>query len=189
MKIENYIVSENFEELAVNSLHKRDKASKVLTDVENAIRQGIKTVDIEYYEAYLDYMVTDNEHMKTFLDYLKVAYDNFNIGKNIVSINKRREVEDLQLQTKNAFDEYYKYYEILSLNQEILKVAVGQYQSVDFSKTPFALLELHKVLEECDRTHITVHTLVENLRDKTMPILDKCESLFFPEEPENECFS
>ena len=70
MKIDDYELDMEFDRKALETLHRFENASKTLTAFEEAIKSGQRGIDIHYYQAYYDYLKTDDDHMKTFLHFI-----------------------------------------------------------------------------------------------------------------------
>ena len=181
MKIEEYILDENFEQNAQQTLKNFEQASSRLTYFEEAIKSKQRGVDIHYYKAYYDYIKADDEHMKTFLHFIKICYDNCKMGKNMMFISKSK-VEyfgDIQKRTEAAFDKYYKYYTKLSDMTKKLNEEIKKYNPEDIKKNWFVQFKLQVFVMAVDESHASLANEIEAYRNnEILPILKECDDLF-----------
>ena len=76
MRIDNYKYNEQtFEKEAYQLLQKRDIADNNLKRQERLLKKDVRNISLDYYKAYLNYMHQSNEHMASFLAYLKHEYE------------------------------------------------------------------------------------------------------------------
>ena len=176
MNIKDYEYDqENFHNQALVALQKKEEADSKLIEIEEK-QKASGSLSMDYYNAYLDYMTTDNAHMKTCLDYIKYYYDAMNFY-GTGSINPSYKA--LADEAETLFDRYARYYKKLSKAESSYRQTLAQAEASTLmlnENQKYALI--HMGLMECDRVHLEVHTIVENFRTKKVfPFFEKCEML------------
>ena len=176
MKIKDYKYDlKNFQKNAIDALKARDDASEKLTKIEKS-RKRNQLPSMDYYNAYLEYMATDNAHMKTYLDYIKYYHDAmtyYSKEKNSVAC------ETLANKLEGCFDIYYELYEKLIKSENALRQSIkdSEVRVSNLSEMQRVYL-LHSCLMNSDRVHFQVHSEVEMIRESMIaPILEKCDML------------
>ncbi len=179
MNIQDYVVSENYIEEAEASLKRYEKASANLTSIEKSIRAGGE-IGINYYKAYLEYIVADNEHMVSFLNFIKCAYDTCQYEKKLSLLNhaKVEKLSNAQSLLDAAFNKYYSYYEDLKILDNELEREIDKYKNIDFSVHHLELMRLHGFLAKIDQKHMIKANEIESYRNKELlPLIEHCEEL------------
>lgn len=180
MKIKDYKYDiKGFQQASIEALKARDEASKKLTEVEKA-QKGLALPTMEYYNAYLEYMTTDNAHMKSYLDYIKYYYDAMtHYGKEQHNIMCGVMAQRLE----KCFDAYYELYEKLSKAENAFRQSIKNTEATVSNLTEVQRVYLlHASLMNSDSIHFNVHAQVEDLRSSLIsPLLERCDLLI----PEN----
>ena len=176
MNIKDYKYDQiHFHENALKALKEKELADSRLIEIEEAQKLSGE-LSMDYYHAYLDYMSTDNAHMKTCLDYIKYYYDAMNFyGEG----EEDSSYKTLAGEAEKLFDRYSRYYDKLARAEESLRQSISQAESAGKlmdEMQKFAVL--HASLAKNDKVHLEVHTIVENFREKKVfPFFERCEML------------
>ena len=181
MNIRNYKYNpETFEEEAYKALLKREEAEKKLTIEEKKTKKNIKNLSLNYYKAFLEYMHADNEHMATFLAYLKhehemlqrtqlLFFNNEELSQRFYK--KIRTAEDM-------FNAYMSSYENLKEAEYELKEAIQSFERQMFNEDLVNLMSLHAVLAKVQRGYIFLQNTTEQYRNTFgFPFVEECLAL------------
>lgn len=180
MNIIDCCFDDDYEEYIRKSFSKREDTSKRLSKIEEDIGSGKKEINSEYYNAYLDYIKADDEHMKTFLYFFKNAYDMCEKEKlYALPIGNRMEaLKDMQKKLSDTFDTYYAAYLYLSDLNKKLEKQILEVGNVSIKENPVKVAELHGFLMVIDAMHTTKANEVEKFRNENMlPLLSLCDDL------------
>lgn len=177
MKIANYKYNENnFEYDAYQKMLRRNKASEELTRQEKIAKKDPINISLAYYKAYLNYMHEDNEHMGSFLGYIKHEHEM--AKKEIVLCSEKGEesekfnsiVETLE----KAFDFYYKLYDCLKRGEFELKEAIESFENQKFKQDCMNLFSLHMLLSGLTQQDVRIHNVAENYREQVaFPLVEE----------------
>ena len=129
-------------------------------------------------------MTTDNEHMRTCLDYLKYYHE----AMTYYSEQKDSSLYlDFAKKAEEYFNTYYLQYTKLKRAETALRISVqnAEKQGVDLNDMQ-QLMMLHLSLANSDAVHIQVHTKVEEMREKEiLPFFNRCDILIPESKSEN----
>lgn len=180
MKIQEYFVTSDYLEIIKAKQEAFKAASERLTLIEQAIMSGSKQVDMDYHNAFYDYMRADDEHMKTFLCFLKISYDNMVEKKKTIIFpeSDKEKCDYLQKQVEESFNKYYEYYSQLNNITNRYKKEIDKFCSINLSKVPFTQIYLQTVLMGVDQQHASLANKVEQYRnDVLLPLIADCENM------------
>ena len=183
MNIKDYKYDkENFQQQALDALQKKQEADSKLAKIEQAMNGQMPKID--YYKAYLEYMSTDNEHMRTCLDYIKYYYE----AMSYYSEQKESSLYmDFAKKAEEYFDKYHAEYTKLKRAENALRISIQNVENkgVDLRDNQQLFL-LHMSLMNSDSVHLQVHTKVETWREKEiLPFFNRCD-LLIPESTSEE---
>lgn len=176
MKIEEYVLDENFDKNAQESLKRFEQASENLSKIEKEIFIGVRNIDVSYYEAYYNYIKADDDHMITFLNFIKICYKNAENGIKLCFYDKRKSeiFENLKNKSEDAFNKYVEYHERLSRVTNNLRVKLDQHSVGELHETD--MINLQIFLMSIDSMHTQIANDAEKYRnEEIMPLLQSCE--------------
>ena len=168
MKITDYKYNpEGFEKHAYNTLKRKEIADEKLRKEEYKVNQHIWNLSLKYYEAYLDYMNTDIEHMGSFLGYIKHEYEMMKKTKPLFFNDDNMTLKlDAQIDKCVEVFEFYStlYLELKNIAAE-LNEAIESFKENKFREDMFNLMALHQILAKIDGTYLILQGSAEEYRD------------------------
>jgi len=177
MRIDNYKYNEQtFEKEAYQLLQKRDIADNNLKRQERLLKKDVRNISLDYYKAYLNYMHQSNEHMASFLAYLKHEYEMsrrttilfFNDEEMLNALNNN--IEKL----KKSFKFYCELYDNLKQIEFELKETIDSFEANKFKEDAINLLTIHSVLEKLSTQDLIVQNTAELYRDRiAFPLIEE----------------
>jgi len=169
MRIQEYKYNpQTFEFDAYRLLKEKTVADENLRSEEQKIKKDLNNYSLSYFQAYLEYMRTDNEHMGSFLGYLKNEYEMLITEKknHIKDIDFTKRLEKHINQAEEAFNAYYKIYERLKRNEKTLEEEIKSFKENNIDDSMLNLYMLQLKLMKIDNIHFTVHNAAEEYRSK-----------------------
>ena len=178
MKIQNYKYNaETFEQEAYELMKKRADADKELTKQEKIAKKDVNNLSLSYYKAYLNYMHQDNQHMGSFLAYIK---HEFEMTRRTIPLFFNNDEVTLTLQdnvnkTQQAFDFYSKIYEDLKKLEFELKEAIQSFQDQKFEEDAMNLFSLQLIMMKLNDSYLILQNTAEMYRENFgFPLVEKC---------------
>lgn len=178
MKIQNYKYNEKtFEKEAYELMKKRAVADEELTKQEKKAKKDVNNLSLSYYKAYLNYMHQDNQHMGSFLAYLKHEYEM--LKKETISHCDDgvtlKKLNDLTAKIEKSFDFYYQLYNCLKTGEFEFREAIKSFEDQKFRENCENLMSLHMLLSGLTQQDLKVHNIAENYRDQVaFPLVEEC---------------
>ena len=189
MKIQDYKLDLNFDELEADARLKRDTASRELTQITNEIEAETRQLGFDYYNAYHNYIATDTAHLKIFLHFIKCAYDECEREKRFVLPESRREsiLTALQDRLSKAFENYYEECEKLDKIEKSLAKELGGNAKLNIKSLSIGVLKLHVFVMCVDSRYSEIANNLEEFRsNEILPLIIDCEKVCIGEDNDQD---
>ena len=178
MKIENYKYNkESFEQEGYELLIKFDEANDRLKKQEGFIKKDVNNMSLSYFKAYLNYMRAGNEHMASFMPYLKHEYEMLNVLMNTNGNDSeiRNQANMLIDKIKTAFDFYGDLHKQLKEIEFDLKEAIESFESNKFKEDLLNLFTLQTLLQKLSIKDYIINKNAELYREQfAFPLVEEC---------------
>ena len=181
MKITEFKIRSNFDNLAIKAELEYQKASRLLTIEEEAIEKGTKEVGKDYHEAFMSYMEKDNIHADYFRDYIKFHYilvlwkalgDGLDTSNSNVLMARAKQLKETLEMYFASYDEIYTE---LKENEEAMRNILKEVKGLFLLRNPFVSIEYASGLMRHNAIHCHLHEKITSLRDDVIiPFFDKC---------------